>query len=145
MRREETSKWIKSSQSADFSRQGLIAESCRLKSALWQRTLGTYENTRYSTNSYAGARRADLRAVLGASPEASICADTIGRHHRAGRPARRDHLSDALRAVLRGHQLRRRRRALSRTGEESLVRVPRPDDGLEAACARRGERGAATL
>ena len=39
---------------------------------------------------------------------------------------------DDVRGVLRGHQLRRRRRPVSRAGQEPLLRVPRAAHGLEA-------------
>src|SRR5262249_45235255 len=103
-----------------------------------------YAITTYSTNVSAHAHRADLRAGSSAPADAD-CKNAAQYHHRAGGPSRRGHLPDALRTVLRGHQLRRRRRALSRTGEESLVRVSRPDDGLEERGSWRGERDAANL
>ena len=51
--------------------------------------------------------------------------------HGGGRQARRGHRADDVRHLLRGHQLRRRWRALSREGQEPLVRVPRSAHGLE--------------
>src|SRR5262249_9002890 len=84
--------------------------------------LRSYERATYSTDLIAHTRRAFGNALLDAFSEA-IHAGAAQHNHRASGPPRRGHLPDALRTVLRGHQLRRRRRALPRTGEESLVRV----------------------
>ena len=59
--------------------------------------------------------------------------DTRGRRRAAGR-ANPVH---ALRHLLRRHQLRRRRRPLSRASQEPLVRVPRAAHGLATAIAER--------
>ena len=61
------------------------------------------------------------------------------RHAGArGRSSRRLHREDDGRRVLRGHQLRRRRRAVSRAREEPILRVPRCAHGLEARDASPG-------
>ena len=87
----------------------------------------------------AVAGGATLVALVAGHPLAQAPAAPRPEVTVGGRSAGRRDPADDVRHLLRGHQFRRRRRALSRAREEPLVRVPRSAHGLEEVGERRRE------